>query len=70
MIEAQINYIAETLLYMQDHNVKVVDVKQNVHDEYNRNLQKKFSLDNELLKLLFKSKRKRKESLIDFEILF
>jgi hypothetical protein len=39
MIEAQIHYIAETLLYMQKHNVRTVDVKQNVHDRYNQNLQ-------------------------------
>jgi cyclohexanone monooxygenase len=41
MIEAQINYTAEALLYMQEHNVQSLDVKQNVHDEYNRNIQKK-----------------------------
>jgi hypothetical protein len=41
MIEAQIHYVAEALLYMEEHNVQSVDVKQNVHDEYNRNIQKK-----------------------------
>jgi hypothetical protein len=41
MIEAQVNYIAESLLYMQENNVRTFDVKQDVHDQYNRNLQSK-----------------------------
>jgi hypothetical protein len=41
MIEAQIQYIAEALLYMQKNNIRTLDVKQNVHDQYNENLQSK-----------------------------
>ncbi|CAF0828404.1 unnamed protein product [Rotaria sp. Silwood1] len=39
MIEAQINYIAEALLYVDEKNVRMLDVKQNVHDEYNQKIQ-------------------------------
>ncbi|CAF4891961.1 unnamed protein product, partial [Rotaria magnacalcarata] len=41
MIEAQIHYIADALLYMEEHNVQTLDIKQNVHDEFNHKLQTK-----------------------------
>jgi hypothetical protein len=41
MIEAQINYTAEALLYMEENGVRTIDVKQDVHDRYNQNLQSK-----------------------------
>jgi len=41
MIEAQIHYIAEALLYMQENNVRTLDVKQKAHDEYNQRIQSK-----------------------------
>ncbi|CAF3373626.1 unnamed protein product [Rotaria socialis] len=41
MIEAQIHYIAEALLYMEEHNVRTLDIKQDVHDEFNHKLQAK-----------------------------
>jgi hypothetical protein len=41
MIEAQIHYIAEALLYMQEKNVQVLEVKRDVHDQYNQNIQSK-----------------------------
>ena len=41
MIEAQINYIAEALLCMQEKNVRAFDVKQDVHDQFNENMQRK-----------------------------
>ena len=41
MIEAQIHYIAEALLYMEETKVGVLDVKQNVHDQFNHRLQSK-----------------------------
>ena len=41
MIEAQINYIVEALLYMQENNVRTVDVKEKVYNEYNRSIQSK-----------------------------
>ncbi|CAF4057287.1 unnamed protein product, partial [Rotaria sp. Silwood1] len=41
MIEAQIHYIAEALLYVDEKNVRMLDVKQNAHDEFNHKLQSK-----------------------------
>jgi len=41
MIEAQVHYIAQALLYMNEKNVRSCDVKQNVYDEYNQDLQSK-----------------------------
>jgi hypothetical protein len=41
MIEAQIQYISQALLYMQEKNVRTLDVKENVHDQYNQNIQSK-----------------------------
>ena len=41
MIEAQIQYITEALLYLNENNVQCLEVKQNVHDQYNTNLQLK-----------------------------
>jgi hypothetical protein len=41
MIEAQVNYIAESLLYLQENNVRTLDVKQDVHDQFNQNIQSK-----------------------------
>lgn len=39
MIEAQINYIAQALLFMDKHNLQSIEIKQNVHDKFNENLQ-------------------------------
>ena len=41
MIEAQLKYITEALLYLQENNVQCFDVKQSVHDQYNKDLQRK-----------------------------
>ena len=41
MIEAQIQYIAEALLYMREYNVRVLDCKQKTHDDYNKRIQHK-----------------------------
>jgi len=41
MIEAQIQYISQALLYMQENNVRTFDVKENVYDQYNQNIQSK-----------------------------
>lgn len=41
MIEAQIHYIAEALLHMEENKIRALDVKQNVHDEFNHKLQQK-----------------------------
>jgi hypothetical protein len=41
MIEAQVHYIAQALLYADAKNIRTVDVKQNAHDQFNHNLQKK-----------------------------
>ncbi|CAF4244104.1 unnamed protein product [Adineta steineri] len=41
MIEAQLQYITEALLYMQENNIKTLDVKSDVHDKFNHNLQAK-----------------------------
>jgi len=41
MIEAQINYIAKALLYMQENKVRTINVKQDAHDQYNKTIQSK-----------------------------
>jgi hypothetical protein len=41
MIESQINYIAEAFLHMDKHGLQSIDIKENVHEEYNKNLQRK-----------------------------
>ncbi len=41
MIEAQIQYTIAALLYMQENNVRTLDVKQKAHDEYNQRIQSK-----------------------------
>ncbi|CAM4784190.1 unnamed protein product [Rotaria magnacalcarata] len=41
MIEAQIHYIAEALLYMEKNNLQMVDVKHNVHEKFNQTIQSK-----------------------------
>ncbi|CAF0766692.1 unnamed protein product [Adineta ricciae] len=41
MIEAQIQYIAEALLYMAENKKQTLEVKQKVHDDFNRKLQLK-----------------------------
>lgn len=41
MIEAQIKYIAEALLYMDANKIRTLDIKMSVHDEYNRYIQTK-----------------------------
>ena len=39
MIEAQIQYITEALLYLQEKNSRTLEIKEEVHDQYNQKLQ-------------------------------
>ena len=39
MIEAQVRYIADALLYVDANNIRTLEVKQEVHDRYNQSLQ-------------------------------
>lgn len=39
MIEAQIHYIAEALLYLDQNNLRMLDAKKDVSDEFNKNIQ-------------------------------
>jgi len=39
MLEAQLTYIVEALLYMDKNNVRVISIKQNIHDKYNQWIQ-------------------------------
>ncbi|CAF1269684.1 unnamed protein product [Rotaria sp. Silwood1] len=39
MIEAQINYIAEAFFYMNQNNIRSIDIKQDVYEKFNENLQ-------------------------------
>jgi hypothetical protein len=39
MIEAQLQYIAQALLYMDEKNVRTFDVKQIIHDQFNQKIQ-------------------------------
>lgn len=41
MIEAQLQYITQALLYLQENNVKNFEVKQNAYDTFNQDLQQK-----------------------------
>jgi cation diffusion facilitator CzcD-associated flavoprotein CzcO len=41
MIESQINYIAEAFLHMDKNELRVVSIKQSVHDRYNQWIQSK-----------------------------
>lgn len=41
MIEAQVQYIAETLLYMEEKKLRSFDVKQSVYEQFNTNIQAK-----------------------------
>jgi len=41
MIESQINYIAEAFLYMDKFDLRSIDIKQNVYENFNKNLQSK-----------------------------
>ena len=41
MLEAQLKYIVEALLYMDQHRLRSVSIKQSVHDQYNERLQSK-----------------------------
>lgn len=41
MLEPQLQYIVETLLYMDENNIRSVSIKQKVHDQYNQWLQAK-----------------------------
>ena len=43
MIEAQLNYIIEALVYMQEHGVQALSVKQNIADKYNDEIQSKLA---------------------------
>ncbi|CAF3317204.1 unnamed protein product [Rotaria sp. Silwood2] len=39
MIESQINYIAEAFLYMNQNNIRSIEIKETVHEQYNKDLQ-------------------------------
>ncbi|CAF0825114.1 unnamed protein product [Rotaria sordida] len=39
MIEAQINYIAEAFLYMNQNNIRSIEIKQDIHEKFNEKLQ-------------------------------
>ncbi len=41
MIEAQIQYVAEALLYMNKNNIQMLDIKENVYEEFNHKIQSK-----------------------------
>jgi hypothetical protein len=41
MLEAQLKYIVEALLYIDKNNVRSVSIKQSVHDKYNQWTQSK-----------------------------
>jgi cyclohexanone monooxygenase len=41
MLEAQLKYIVETLLYMDEKNIRVVSLKESVHEKYNQWIQTK-----------------------------
>jgi hypothetical protein len=41
MIESQINYIAEAFLYMDKSNLRSIDIKQNVYEDFNKTIQSK-----------------------------
>jgi hypothetical protein len=41
MIESQINYIAEAFLHMDKYGVRSIEIKENQHEKFNKNLQKK-----------------------------
>lgn len=41
MIEAQLQYIADSLLYMDENKLRTLDVKQTAYEQFNRNLQAK-----------------------------
>ena len=41
MLEAQLKYLVEIFVYMNENSVRSVAIKQSVHDEYNRWLQSK-----------------------------
>ena len=41
MIEAQIHYVAEALVYLNKNKIQMLDVKENVYEEFNRKLQLK-----------------------------
>ncbi len=41
MLEAQLKYIVETLLYMDEKNIRVVSLKESVHEKYNQWIQRK-----------------------------
>jgi cyclohexanone monooxygenase len=39
MLEAQLKYIAESLLYIDENNIQSVSVKQSIYETYNRWIQ-------------------------------
>ncbi|CAF1303579.1 unnamed protein product [Adineta steineri] len=41
MLEAQLKYLIEILLHMDENNIKSVSIKQNIHDKYNQWIQSK-----------------------------
>ncbi len=41
MIEAQIHYIAEALLYMEENKLQTLNIKEDVYEKFNQDLQLK-----------------------------
>jgi hypothetical protein len=41
MIESQINYVAETFLFMDKHSLRSIDIKADVFTKFNKKLQSK-----------------------------
>lgn len=39
MIEAQLTYMIQTLIYMQKHRIRAISVKEHIADQYNRDIQ-------------------------------
>ena len=39
MLEAQLKYLVEALLYMDAKKIRVVSLKQTAHDQYNQRIQ-------------------------------
>lgn len=41
MLEAQLKYLVEALISMDENNLRYLSIKQNIHDEYNQSIQSK-----------------------------
>jgi hypothetical protein len=41
MIEAQLNYIVEAFLYMDKQHLRFIQVKETIHEQFNKSIQSK-----------------------------